>query len=349
MDLTSLQRTYDGFRTPRFEVSVDGEVYRESHGVITSVSVDATIGGADRFTLSLNALFDREEGRFSGIDWDRFSTGAPVEIRVGYGDTLRTLMTGTIDEVTPSFPAGDTPTAEVSGYGPLHGMTEGTESDSWDRTTDSAVASEVAGGYDFDAVSVDDTGVSRPKVVQDDESDFAFLRRLAERNDAGDGPFEVYSNRGEFRFRASSDTGDPAVRLAYGESLTSFEPTSKDVPKVGTLKVRHWDPKKKESIVGSATHEGGEGTKVLRQPVRSQSEADAVASAKLTKEARGRLTGRGRTIGLPEIRIGDPIELGGLGERYSTTYYVTGTTHRVDADGYRTDFQVRLPDGEGLA
>lgn len=348
MDLITLQHKYEDFYTPRYAVTVDGEAYRESHGLITSVSVDATIDGADRFTLSINALFDREEGRFMAIDWDSFSPGATVEIELGYGDRLEGVMAGTIDEVTPSFPASGTPTVEVSGYGPLHEMTEGTNSDSWDEKKDSDVVSEVARAYGFNSVVVDDTGVSRPKVVQDDESDFAFIQRLSERNDAGNGPYEVYSSRGDFHFRASGDNGDPTLNLAYGKSLKSFESKSKDVPKIEEMEVRHWDPKKKESIVGSAKHDGGDGKKVVRQPVRSKAEADAVASAKLTKAARGRLTGRGETIGLPEIRVGEPIELGGLGDRYSTTYYVTSATHRVGSRGYTTQFQVRLPDGEEL-
>lgn len=348
MDLTSLQRKYDDFYTPRFTVTIDGEPYSESHGVITQVSVDATIDGADRFTLSVNALFDPEERRFTGMDWGRFQTGASVTIELGYGDRLEEVLSGTIDEVTPNFPESGTPTVEVSGYGPLHDMTEGTNSDSWDETTDADVVSEVASEYGFGSVVVDDTGVSRPKVVQDGESDFAFFRRLAERNDAGNGPYEVYSRRGDFHFAASDDARDPVLNLAYGESLRSFQPTSRDVPKVETLEVRHWDPKQKESIVGTATNEGGDGKTVVRQPVRSKAEADAVASAKLTRAARDRLTGRAKTIGLPELRVGDPIELGGLGDRYSTTYYVTSTTHRVGTDGYTTQFQVRLPDGEEL-
>ncbi|MFA9516355.1 phage late control D family protein [Halopenitus sp. H-Gu1] len=349
MDLTSLQRKYDDFYTPRFAVTIDGETYSESHGVITDVSVDATLGGADRFSLSVNTLFDHETQRFTDLDWEQFRTGASITIELGYGDRLEELLRGSIDEVMPRFPESGTPTVEVSGYGPLHDMAEGTDSDSWDETTDAEVVQEVADEYEFGSIVVDDTGVSRPKVVQDDESDFAFLQRLAERNDAGNGPFEVYSSRGDFHFAASDDTGDPVVTLAYGDSLLSFEPKSKDVPKVETLEVRHWDPKRKESIVGTATNEGGEGKRVERQPVRSRAEADAVASAKLTKAARGRLTGRGETIGLPELRIGEPIELGGLGDRYSATYYVTDTTHRVGTDGYTTQFEVRLPDGEALA
>jgi methyl-accepting chemotaxis protein len=65
MDLTVLHRKYDGFYTPRYTVTIDGEAYSESHGLITDVSVDATLDGADRFSFTVNALFDREARRIS--------------------------------------------------------------------------------------------------------------------------------------------------------------------------------------------------------------------------------------------------------------------------------------------
>jgi len=40
-----------------------------------------------------------------------------------------------------------------------------------------------------------------------------------------------------------------------------------------------------------------------------------------------------------------PIELSGLGERFSGIYYVTDVTHTVDSSGYTTSFTVRLPHG----
>lgn len=351
MALADLQEKYDGFYTPRFSVTIAGETYQESHGVVTDVVVDATLDGADRFSLSINGRFDREQGRFRDVDWGRIAVDEPVEIELGYGDRLERMLVGSITEIQPSFPADGAPTVDVSGYGRQHELTKGTNSESWDDATDSSVAGDVAGRYGFSEVVVDRTDIERPKVVQDDESDYAFLTRLAERNDAGNGPYEAFASRDTFHFRASADDRDPRLSLAYGESLTSFTSRFNTARQVAEVEVRHWDPGRKTSIVGTATREdgAGEGKQVVRRPVRSRTEAETVASAKLKQDARGRLTGRGETVGLPDIRVGEPIELTGLGERFSRTYYVERTTHRTGPEGYTTSFDVRLPDGVMLS
>lgn len=350
MEFSQLQSKYDDFYTPRFAVTVDGQEFRESHGAITSVSVDATLDGADHFSLSVDGLFDHEHRRFEGFDWDQFAVGAEVTIDVGYGDRLEPVLVGSVNSLKPEFPTDGPASVTVSGYGRYHELTKGTHSESWDDANDADAASDVAARYGFGEVTVDDTSIPHPKLVQDDETDAAFLGRLAERNDSGNGPFEVLVRRDAFHFREPRDDHAPTTTLRYGESLQSFSPEFSDATQPEEVEVRHWNPDTKETIVGSEEGDGtGQGKRVVRRPVRSKEEAEQNARAILNGESNRQLSGQGETIGLPEIDVGETIELTGLGDRFSQVYYVEGVTHRIGTSGYTTSFDVRLPNGASIA
>ena len=44
--------------------------------------------------------------------------------------------------------------------------------------------------------------------------------------------------------------------------------------------------------------------------------------------------------GIPELKADTNVTLKGLGDFFSTTFYVTQTTHTVNSSGYRTTFEV---------
>jgi phage protein D len=151
------------------------------------------------------------------------------------------------------------------------------------------------------------------------------------------------------------------VTLNYGEGLLSFKPEANLAGQVAAVEVHGWDPKQKKAIVGkaSAGEESGlsgksagqhlngfvrdsrkKPTLRLRQPVFTQSEADARAKAALNERAKQFLTGEGETIGLPEIRPDRNVSLEKLGA-FSKTYYIQQATHKIDTGGYRTRFKVK--------
>ena len=58
--------------------------------------------------------------------------------------------------------------------------------------------------------------------------------------------------------------------------------------------------------------------------------------------AKQMVKGSGSTVGLPELRAGTVLHIGGLDECFNGRYFVTGTTHTIGGSGYTTKFDCRL-------
>ena len=349
MTLAELGSRYDNFYAPRFVLRLGGEVYEQTHGIISGVSVDSAAEKADRFSFTIEGVYDESEGEFTGLEWSRFETDAEVEIEMGYGETTETLLVGQIEEHRLNFPAQGAPSVDVSGYGLMHEMRDGTKSRSWDDATHSEVAEEIANEYRFDTIDVEPTDGQDAKVVQNDQSDLEFLEELAGKNGTDGRRYQVTVRRDEFRFGPAPSDEESTVTLAYGDALQSFSPEYRTGSQVGSVEVRGYNVDDAQGVKGSAESRGpGSGTERLHRPVGSQAEAETVAQARLGEIRDDRLSGRGESIGLPEIKAGKAVTLERLGERFSKKYYVESATHRVGSEGYTTSFQVRLADGEEI-
>jgi Bacteriophage probable baseplate hub protein len=85
----------------------------------------------------------------------------------------------------------------------------------------------------------------------------------------------------------------------------------------------------------------------VHEPVFSPQEAQQRADAILADRLRCFVQATGNTVGLPDLRAGVNVQIGGLGSRFSGTYFVTETTHTIGAGGYTTRFSARREDFEG--
>lgn len=350
MSLRDLQKKYGEFYSPRFRVEVGGETFTEATGILSDVSVDTTMDGADRFSFNLNYPFDHSIGSFTDFEWDDFAPDTSVTMWLGYGEQLeppeRTdrpeadpAFVGKISSIKTDFPSGGAPTVAISGYDLLHDMTKGTKERSWEKTKVSEVVKKVASEYFGKKVDVDETGLEPNKVIQDKKNDFQFLAtELGETYG-----FEVYVRRDKFFFKTQDPRkrpGKPVVTLRYGESLSSFSPELNDAEQVKTVEVRHWNPAKKKEIVGTAEQEEGTGKRVIRQMVQSEDMAKSIAEAELNRIAEAYVSGSGETIGIPEIRAGVTVRIEGVDERFTGNYFVEQATHGIGGSGYTTSFQV---------
>jgi len=285
--------------------------------------------------------------------------GATVEIHLGYGDRSRlpTILSGVVTEMTTTFSEGGTPELTVSGYDHLFPMTLGKLSRSWKDATDSDVVTEIAREYNFDDTAIEDTDDTHAQIEQNQESDFEFAKKLAQRNH-----YEIYMRPDRtLRFGPPEDKKDGILTLGWGESLLSFKPEANLASQVSSVEVYGWDPQKKKAIVGKATagqesghdprrQSGGERLRSafkkapvlqVRQPVFTEAEANRRARALLNDRAKQFVTGEAECIGVPDILPDTNVTLGNLGAPFSKTYYVQQATHKFDENGYRTRLKVK--------
>lgn len=362
-EITALERDHQRFYAPAFQIRLNGKDLLTSELMeITTVQIDMSLEGFDQFSFTVNSSFDFARRSFmskSGYDQleELFAFGNNVEILMGYGDvrSLTLLHRGLITSVKTSFPSSGLPQITVSGYDLSYCMKHEKKSRNWENRKDSEVASEIAGEYKL-RPRVQDSRVVHPKTIQNQQTDQEFLKKLAERNG-----FEVFTFDKQMFFREPAQRESAVISLEWGKSLVSFSPEINISEQVTAVEVRGWNVATKQEIVGKANvgdelgrdsgqRSGGEyvqsackekKTLKMRFPVFSQQEANQKARSILKQRSELFVKGSGESIGLPEIRPDTNLELIGLGELFSDTYYVKQATHTISSSGYKTTFKIK--------
>ncbi|SEP26571.1 hypothetical protein SAMN04487948_12920 [Halogranum amylolyticum] len=367
MQYEEARAQYGDFYRPQFRLVVgppgSRRIVREYDGVVSGLKVDATLDGADQFSFTLVDAFDLEQRRFVETVWQLFDRQTPIRIELGYDSQFVPVLHGQIQSIQPEFPSGSLPTLAVSGYDRLHELTKQTgETDFRDMNMVEIVASVVE-RYGFTPTQQNlvagPLDLDRFRKLERSNDDYEFLRTRANRYNfelftrvdpiGSETATEVeYKNR--LYFRPSADDASNAsglLTLLYGESLHSFSLTSNEANQLPGVVLRYTDRRQGLDITKEAPRGAdpdAPGMKEIHTPVTSAAEGQLVAEAEYDRLRQERVTGNGTVVGLPNLRIGELLELGGLG-RFDGTYYVTGVTHRIDQSGYTTDFRVRLAEG----
>jgi len=363
--IQQLEQTHKGFYVPSYEILVNNQdLLKELYMEIASVQVDNVLKGGDRFSFTVNSTFNFEDRDFEHLE-DTFAFGNSVLISMGYqnskplpdGTILPVMIMGKITAVQTSFPASGLPQINVSGYDLTYCMGKGKKSPPpWRDKTDSYVVSQVVGAYGLNP-QVIDTQVPHKTTQQSQESDLQFIERLATRNG-----YECFAYKKDLVFRPRPKKPEtPVISLEWGKGLLSFSPEINIAEQVSKVEVRGWDINTKKEIVGTA--QAGEepgraqgrqsGAEVLKNVCKEQAELKVRESVFSKQEAKRRadailkerselfVQGSGESIGMPEIRAGTYIELKGMGQLFSRSYYIQSCTHTINSSGYRTTFKTK--------
>lgn len=366
MKLADFSITHREFFAPTYAVFVGQEdLLRDLKVAVSQVEVDMELGTMSRFSFTIPESYSHKHQMFltgGGDDLlQMLKFGTEVKISLGYVDSknIPIAIQGLITEISTNFPEGGSPELTIIGYDHGFPLTIGQTSRSWSKSVDSDVARQIASFNNMGSV-IETTKVDCPQTEQNQESDWAFLKKLAKRN-----KFKLYVDENkQLHFASPNRDSEPVVELSYGEGLLNFKPEANLARQISKVEVYGWDTNAKKRIVGTAKagEESGlngkspgqflnnfvrdpdkKPTLQLRLPVFSQAEADQRAKAALDEKAEEFLTGEGESIGLPEIRPDRRIELTNLGSPFSMTYYVRKAIHKIDSNGYGTRFAIEEP------
>jgi len=331
------------------EVTIDGEsLDRRLAANLLEVRAD------QRFMLPASFVIRIGDPQLEHVDSSPLTVGAQVEIKLAAaaGDAVETVLTGQIAAVEPEFGRHGAVLA-ARGYDQAHTLNRTHVTQTYQDMSSDDIASKVAARAGLDEGEISSAGDVHDFVQQNNETDWAFLWRLARRID-----YEVAVSDGALDFRELGSGGDDEPpTLRWGEDLWTFRPRVTGVQQVQEVVVRSWDPSVKDVIesrqtatpdaeigierddVGSAL--GGGSVMMADRPVLSSDEADSLAASVASRLANAYVEADGTCRGDPSLRAGVRVRIDGVGQLYGGVYTLSAASHvyRV-GQGYETRFAV---------
>ena len=318
--------------------------------------------------------------RSGGVEVPAFEPGMTAELQLGYygPEDPVTKLVGTVVSIAPSFPESGIPQMKVRVLSRLFELQNTQVTREFTGETDTAVAQALAGDLEIGVATTPGQAAGETPhefLMLNNEYPVNFLMRRARRLG-----YDIYvlpqvdpalgltvTGGGADEpalFFGPSGTEAATYALGWGRTLTRFDIAVRIKDQVGQVTVRSTnpaaagaqrdieavatladldldlpDPRLLDTITGALakTQEV-----VVDEPVQNQAEADAKALGLLRERVKDMVTAEGGTVGFPHLRAGNPVEVTGIGPRYSGLWVLTKTTHKVDATGYRTAFSARL-------
>jgi len=296
-----------------------------------------------------------------------------LELSLGYADSLEHMFKGDITGVEASFPSGGVPSMTLVAHDFMHRMTQGSKARGFGPLPDAVIAMLLAAENRL-IPAIDPTITATSTAIaalnqyfggagrkQRGQSDLDFLKEIAAQYDAD---FWIEDDT-LYLSRFFPKEYTPRLTLRWGESLVDFSPkvttigqvesaamkfTLREIPLSFLVSVSYDFEREVFSVKVEPGKGAGSSSKAKKtdttvdQPVSTP--VDLINSAlvivrELRTKLNERLTGTGTAIGDPRIRAGAIVRLEGLGPDFSGDYRVSGATHAIDTEGYRTSFEVR--------
>jgi phage protein D len=324
--------------TAVYEIVMSGKTITQSDSQgLERIEVEAHIDriGFARFTFG------------DGLtDWSSFKQGDDVEVKVGGSSEM--VFKGHVTALRHVFQNGRD-LLTVIAMDPLCKLAGTCRVAIFEEKTDSDIINSVFGSAGVTAGTVDSTSGASKYVLQRNESDFVFARRLAARNG-----YWLRANQGKIDFVKAQYSGN-ATDIPKG-NLIALDYTFNDRNVPQNVVVRGWDYVKKEVVEGSAgagdLDTVGSGTDAVAGggkiwagdlylgdvSVNTQDGAKAVAASELNRRARNFLRGRCIMQGNATFIVGGKIKFSGHRDGFNPDGFIFSIRHIVEIKrGFHTE------------
>jgi hypothetical protein len=255
-----------------------------------------------------------------------------VKVELGYADNggLTQVMAGVVDVVEPNLT-----NVRVIGYSAAATALRTTTEQTYESKTAGAIVRDLAGKADVEVATVE-AGITFPAYVIDGRQNvYQHMQDLADL--CG---FDLYINAdGKLVFEKFTN-GETIHVFEFGKHIVALD-VARTAPKAGLVEAWGESPSGSKGedawpwlttdFSGTKGSAGSGNLLLLERPaLRTRDAARTAADAALTMIKRRTLRGRLKTIGRPEVKLGDAIRLRGMAdEALNTVFQVRSVTHRI--------------------
>jgi phage protein D len=167
---------------PNFNILINCSllsVEPETH--VTNIVVDDDTELPSMFSFELvNSEWDTKDLQWIDEQQELFVIGNAVDIKLGYGDNLETIISGEITTLEPEFNFNRLPRLTVRGYDRRHRLQRGRNTRTFVQQKDSDIAEIIARDAGLTPKTAD-SKVIHPYILQANQTDWDFLQERARR------------------------------------------------------------------------------------------------------------------------------------------------------------------------
>jgi hypothetical protein len=345
--------THDAVYSAIPTIQIDGQANDKVTAQLLSLEMREQEGGMSSLEMRFSNF-----GTFSSAladmvfeDGAVLKLGAAVLVYAGAVSSPTEIFRGKITALEGRFPDGEPPELVVLCEDALQAARMKRRTKNWDATTLTGIATQVASNLGLTPVLNGlDTGIGVQQ--QFNESDLGFLRRLLARYDA-----DVQVVGTELHASPRSQAQRNTMEIDLNSQLKHVRILADLAHQVTQVAATGWDYTQGQAIsvtsqstsFGPGSGQAGKdwlqqtlGTRteqIARYTSLNRQEAQALVDAEFVQRNRTFVVAHGASEGNPNLRVGTYLTLGGVGARFSNTYYVTSTVHHFDTSGgYSTEF-----------
>jgi Bacteriophage probable baseplate hub protein len=317
----------------------------------------AVLEGADGFVrceLVFGNWGGENGGGFQHFGRDKLEFGKAIKLTLGGG----TLFDGRVSAISAKFPEGGTPQVGVLAEDRLQDLRMTRRTRAFADATLADVVRKIATDQGLQP-DVDASGETYKLLAQVNQSDLAFVRDLARREDV-----QVWVEGTKLKAVQRARRQGGTVELAWAGTLRAFEVCADLAHQRTKLCASGWNVADKqvakneagEAAIRAELAGGESGAGILQRAFGeradtlahglpcSDAQARVLAEASFRHLARRFVVGRGVAETKPELRVGAKVKLTGLGPLFEGEYIVAETVIRYDAAaGLRTEFACERP------
>lgn len=345
----ALVSKYGNFCVPLIKIKMNGtDLVSTLKLSIVDIKVTLSIHAASMVVFKLGGLYDEESHSFDKKVKSYFTLGSIMEVELGYLSYTCKIFKGFVAMLGTEIDQAPFLVVTLMDARRLM-MLSGSQYMLHEVVNYSDAFKNIINKYSklcSPEIDATDDGLEKP--LSQTQNDYLFVTRELIKNGKVDREFFVLGSK--VYFRIPRKVKQPVMTLQYGRELLALKVDEE----YQDLKVEviGYDDKEQNVLCGSATVKKNKKQKqlfstaqtyTLTDPsINTQKKANEKAKVIAKEKEWKARTGRGVTIGLPELVPGRFVKVESLDKDYGDhQYYMESVVHEISGESFRTIFEIR--------